>query len=408
MALFLLVLLLAACFSSSYYIPKTVQMRPLSLRSDSGIPVIGFGDIINEVENAREWYSVDGCSILLPYERTPRAVIHFIGGFVAGVISPVAYGKILMSLANAGYLICVSPIPAFDIEHGNTVASISSQFSYCYQKSILPLMGPEGRMVPIIGLSHSLGGKFTALLCSRKQDRKSIPPRLGNVYMAFNNYGLSQSLELSQSQIKDFSPEMQKVMSSVNLPQFKNILNMARSTRIGDMFSNLAGKAVSQAAQLDPEGDFADTVSKRVSALIGNNLDNAAEKVGDSFQQILDAEFDPTPQETLDLISDGYNVQNNVLIRFVDDEIDETHKLQFALQKRGGCDIDLLTLTGDHLTPLTVSPEGVQRKKEIASKQYLATDVFTNDRDLERDLLRVLNELTEKGLIETNRRFQLK
>ena len=63
------------------------------------------------------------------------------------------------------------------------------------------LIGPRGREVPVIGLSHSLGGKLMALSNSRKQDRRKVPPKAANIFLAFNNYSLKQSIALSQDQL---------------------------------------------------------------------------------------------------------------------------------------------------------------------------------------------------------------
>ena len=87
---------------------------------------------------------MDGCSVLLPtFEQSaiPRAIVHFLGGFVAG--SAVAYGETLSDIADAGYLVVVSPIPAVQTNHSSIATDVATTFAQCYKNRLLPLMGWE-------------------------------------------------------------------------------------------------------------------------------------------------------------------------------------------------------------------------------------------------------------------------
>jgi hypothetical protein len=64
-------------------------------------------------------------------------------------------------------------------------------------------------------------------------------------------------------------------------------------------------------------------------------------------------EFSPSPQETNELIASDYQVRRNLLVRFQDDEIDQTLYLNPILKKRFPEMISMLTIPGNHLTPLT-------------------------------------------------------
>lgn len=111
----------------------------------------------------------------------------------------LAYSSMLLNLAKNGHLVVITPIPALTLDHDSSSQEISKLFTNCYKKNIIPLLlGSSGssssidraiRSIPIIGLSHSLGSKLTALMCSRKEDRKIMPYRTANVFLAFNNYG---------------------------------------------------------------------------------------------------------------------------------------------------------------------------------------------------------------------------
>jgi hypothetical protein len=54
---------------------------------------------------------------------------------------------------------------------------------------------PRHQQLPVIGLSHSLGGKLTALLSLEEANRR----RVGNIYISFNNYAFDQGATHSSS-----------------------------------------------------------------------------------------------------------------------------------------------------------------------------------------------------------------
>ena len=68
---------------------------------------------------------------------------------------------------------------------------------------------------------------------------------------------------------------------------------------------------------------------------------------------MLDVEFAPSPTETEKLIAEHYSVRRNLLLKFTQDELDQTVKLNGVLQKRFPNLVTLRTLTGTHLTPLS-------------------------------------------------------
>jgi hypothetical protein len=66
-----------------------------------------------------------------------------------------------------------------------------------------------------------------------------------------------------------------------------------------------------------------------------------------------DVEFTPSPRETSELIANNYLIRRNLLIKFNNDTIDQTINLEPVLQQRFPQMISLLTLPGNHLTPLS-------------------------------------------------------
>jgi hypothetical protein len=71
--------------------------------------------------------------------------------------------------------------------------------------------------------------------------------------------------------------------------------------------------------------------------------------------EMLELDFTPGPEQTWQLLLDGYNVQKNVIMKFVGDEIDQSIELSNYLRTRG-CDSVLQLMPGNHLTPNSLTP----------------------------------------------------
>lgn len=63
-------------------------------------------------------------------------------------------------------------------------------------------------------------------------------------------------------------------------------------------------------------------------------------------------EFTPSPIETNELIAQRYEVRRNLLVKFTNDNIDQTASLTQVLQQRFPNMVAVQTLRGNHLTPL--------------------------------------------------------
>ena len=66
------------------------------------------------------------------------------------------------------------------------------------------------------------------------------------------------------------------------------------------------------------------------------------------------SEFSPSPSETMNLISQKYLQPKNLLIRFKNDQLDQSLILLKSLQKRKIDRSKILDLEGDHLTPASI------------------------------------------------------
>jgi hypothetical protein len=306
------------------------------------------------VVSYRPWYSFDGCDVLLPDNRLPTSIVHFVGGFIAGSQAPIAYNKIINGLADAGHAVVCTPIPAVATNHGEIAGNIINLFSNCYNNKLTEIIGVNSiRNVPVIGLSHSLGGKLMALLCSRKEDRKRLPYRYGNIYLCFNNYGIKENMELMSSQASALSPEIGKIVDTVvKTIEFQSIADALQGNGfnaqpfIKDLVKN----------------DLLKSVTDRVSNIVSQSTAATTE-----FNKI---NFTPSPTETLQIIRDGYNIQKNVLIKFKDDNIDQSDDLARVLYHRA-CDIKTITLPGNHITPNTIT-QSEDNQQELFQQELVS------------------------------------
>jgi len=107
-----------------------------------------------------------------------------------------------------------------------------------------------------------------------------------------------------------------------------------------------------------------------------------------------DIEFTPSPQETSDLIAKSYEVRRNLLIKFANDDIDQTVSLTQVLQQRFPNMVALQTLPGNHLTPLgqDVSWKPGQSFTAFdAIGQWMKQEVYRDLNQLKQEIFRWLD-----------------
>lgn len=329
--------------------------RPVSILSDSASDATTAA--YDFMQSQGQWYSMSDCSVLLPRERTPKSIIHFVGGFVAGSASQITYGKLLTTLSNNGHLICVSPIPAVDLNHTNIAEMVSTSFTNCYNTNLKPILGSVIKDVPIFGLSHSLGGKIIVLLHSNKKYRKVLPPRAANIFLSFNNYGIEENIELGKAQGKKASPEVQKILEALDRPEVQKIFEAAKNNKmVSDFFKKQSSSSSSSSDSTSKSATNSNTISdagRMLAGMVSSLSDQLGidmeKKISDftdfSKDTLGNLEFTPTAEETWKILLDGYNVQKNVLFKFDEDDIDQSNQLAVKLIKRG-CETKIKILPG--------------------------------------------------------------
>ena len=107
------------------------------------------------------------------------------------------------------------------------------------------------------------------------------------------------------------------------------------------------------------------------------------------IDRTLNLEFSPTPTETNELILKSYQTRRNLLVRFDNDDIDQTAGLNPILQQRFPEMVSILTLPGNHLTPLS------QDLKWQPGEIFTPFDAIAQwlKQELSRDLYRLNKEI---------------
>jgi Protein of unknown function (DUF1350) len=108
-------------------------------------------------------------------------------------------------------------------------------------------------------------------------------------------------------------------------------------------------------------------------------------------------EFTPSPQETKRLIQNHYQIRRNLLVRFTQDQIDQTLSLGKVLERRFPKMIALQELPGNHLTPLGQDlpwKTGSAFSPLDAMGQWFRQEVFRELAQLEKTLLQWLDPAT--------------
>lgn len=109
-----------------------------------------------------------------------------------------------------------------------------------------------------------------------------------------------------------------------------------------------------------------------------------------------DVEFTPSPEATNELIEKQYQVRRNLLIKFTDDDIDQTRYLMEALDQRFPEMTSLQILKGNHLTPLGQDVNwraGAEFSPFDAVGQFLKQELYRDMNQLKRTIMRWLNPL---------------
>jgi len=256
--------------------------------------------------------------VLRPKSSEPSFVVHFIGGIFVGAAPQVTYRYFLERLADKGALVIATPYPS-GFDHFFIADQVQFKFDRCLRNLVEPVND-----LPTFGVGHSLGSVIHLLIGSRYAVQRS-----GNILMSFNNKEASLAIPL-------FSPVIVPMAQS-----FGPILSQLTSSptiRFG------AEAAIKQIENLGPP------VVKQLLPLI--------QQLPPLYMDLVKGreDFIPKPEETRRLIKSYYGISRNLLIKFEDDQIDETSIIAQVLSSESAIssllDMSIRSLPGDHGLPL--------------------------------------------------------
>ena len=114
------------------------------------------------------------------------------------------------------------------------------------------------------------------------------------------------------------------------------------------------------------------------------------------ISSVVKVEFTPSPKITNSLIQKRYRIRRNLLIKFNDDNIDQTLDLRNLLQLRFPSMLTVQRLNGNHLTPLGQDLSwsvGQVYTPVDALGQWLKQEIYRDFHQFKREILLWLNPL---------------
>jgi hypothetical protein len=273
-----------------------------------------------------EWQEVYGNWVLVP--PRPLAIAHFLGGAFVAAAPQVTYRALLEFLASQGFAVVATPfVNTFD--HAAIAQRVmrNSNLAFDYLENDV-----IRRRLPIYGVGHSMGCKLHVLIGSLYPQE-----RAGNVLISFNNYPAKRSI-----------------------PMLEQMTQLSQG----------ASQFVSQ---------FASQFSSQIPAQF----------LPQFVAPDLNVEFTPSPEATNELIATQYQVRRNLLIKFRNDDIDQTRSLHTALLERFPELTSVQILKGTHTTPLghDVNWKTTEFSPLDAIGQFVRQEVYRDLNQLKETIL---------------------
>lgn len=139
-------------------------------------------------------------------------------------------------------------------------------------------------------------------------------------------------------------------------------------------------------------------VERAGNILISFNNYTAKEAIPlvEQLNSTLAIEFTPTPTETNQLVQNSYQIRRNLIIKFSNDNLDQSAALTKILQNRFPEMVTVQTLSGNHTTPLGQDIKwqpGTSFTPFDALGQWFKQEVYRDLNQLKKSLLLWLNPL---------------
>jgi hypothetical protein len=253
------------------------------------------------------WQTIAGSTVLIP--PNPKGILHFLGGAFVAAAPQVTYRLLLEYLADRGYVIVATPFMS-SFDHGEIAKAALNSFEQTiarlhHTRQLSP------RYLPVYGLGHSMGCKLHLLIASLFEVE-----RAGNIFLAYNNFPAKRSI-----------PLLEQVTDSLSDP-FEKMRQAAR--------------------QVIADRNLRDSIPDGVK----QNIKKGLQQIDFNAINPNKIEFVPSPAETLEIIAADYPIRRNLLVKFRDDEIDQTLALRGLLTDKFGDLVSFRPLNGNHTTPI--------------------------------------------------------
>lgn len=269
-----------------------------------------------------------------PTGTAPKAIAFFLGGAFVGAAPQLAYGKILQTLADNGYVVFATPY-RLTFDYLELCDRVLTGAEPCHAALV-----EEYGDLPLVGIGHSCGALLHMLLSSAFRDTGGLADveRAANVLVSFNNKPASAAIPFFGDLVAPAASSVLRLDNDPLLQPWRQAVAASRA-RIESLASSDAAtrgaspSAIELAAQALPVLDQIEPILREID---GGQI-----------------EFTPTPEEARRSAAKLYEARRTLVLRFTDDTLDESPPLPAVLQ-RGG-DVRLASLPGTHLTPLTPS-----------------------------------------------------
>jgi acetyl esterase/lipase len=291
-----------------------------------------------------KWERVNGAYLLRPPGRA-KGVIHFIGGAFLGKAPHISYRTFLELLADRGFCVVAS---SYDLrlDYLAITADIVSQW-----EAVETDLALDYGTIPVIGVGHSAGAVFHCIASSLFDD---MTPKAGNVLISFNNKALREAIPLYANAVLPIA--RQSVFVESLLPgSFREAIESIP----GAIDAAIEGSPVTPArfkTNFLPAIQDARAVVEQLQPLVrelgGVPRPNDALNAEEQASRVLE-EFYPPPSDIASAISNMYDVNQTLIVKFSDDSLDESDNLLNLMRRRGDeTTVSMMQLEGSHVTPI--------------------------------------------------------
>eukprot|EP01038_Epipyxis_sp_PR26KG_P010080 gene10080-13546_t len=336
--------------SNKVFKRKKISIKNNDSQSSAKLPLPFMN--INSIGITGRWKENSGNYILTPPQNNeneenikPIGVIHFLGGAFVGAAPHITYRYLLEKLSEQGYIIVATPY-RLDMDYLRICDNILSKFD-----SIAIQLASTYGPLPVIGLGHSCGSLLQILITSLFPDT----PRAANILISFNNQPAASAIPAFNEVIVPLSEQIFKN----NNENSKNIREISSILRV--YFDRMISRyANSSLAPLFVSNEILPFVSQSLEII--DQLPPLLETIAEG-----EVEFKPNPIETKEVCRRMYRARSTLLIKFENDDIDESVEIEKVLREANTImrmkrpmvemEVELKIMTGTHLTPLTQNLE---------------------------------------------------